>query len=180
MQSESMLTKLVKWVVVIALVYMGYTMFFAEDEKIDLANYVDATADGLEVSLGIELPDNPDMVSKIHQYSDSKIKVRGNGFVGVVYFDNKQTGLFCSTRNYSFFNVKLGDYMVSVEENMTYDYDDVFFVINEYGGLSTTYFYYNKANNDCFAIIYNTQQDKVAAMTYYNDYRKISENLSFY
>ncbi len=179
MQSESMFNKLVKWVVVIALVYMVYTMFFAgSGEKIDLANYVDATADGLAVSLGVDLPDNPDMVSKIHQYSDSKIKVRGNGHVGVVYFDGKQTGLFCDTRSYSFFNVKLGDYMTSVEANMTYEYDDVFYVINEYGGMSTTYFYYNKANNDCFAIIYNTQHDKVAAMTYYNDYRKISENLS--
>lgn len=178
MQSESMLTKLVKWVVVIALVYVGYTMFFAgSGEKIDLANYVDATADGLAVSLGVELPDNPDMVSKIHQYSDSKITVRGNGHVGVVYFDGKQTGLFCDTRSYSFFNAKLGEHMTSVEDNMTYDYDNVFYIIDEYGGMSTTYFYYNKSNNDCFAVIY-TKQDKVAAMTYFNDYRKISERLS--
>ena len=46
------------------------------------------------------------------------------------------------------------------------------------GGQSTAWFYYNSANNDCMVIIVNDNSARVVAMTYFNDYKLISENLS--
>ena len=45
------------------------------------------------------------------------------------------------------------------------------------GGNSTAYYYYNMSENDCFVLIVNEQSNRVVAMTYFNNYSKITETL---
>ena len=52
-------------------------------------------------------------------------------------------------------------------------------VINDImDGESDTYYYYNKKNNDCLVLVVNNRSNRIADMTYYTNYRKMTEQLS--
>ncbi|MDD6573322.1 MAG: hypothetical protein PUF12_13140 [Thermoflexaceae bacterium] len=180
MKSESLLSKAIQWLVIIIVVYVIFGMFFPvkSGSRRDLADYTQMSVSEIEKALDVSLPLAEDMETKITQYSKSDVTVYGNGSLGVVCFDGQQGGLFSNSKRYSFFGINVGDTRIYAEENMTYEYDNSIIILNDYGFFLPTYFYYNEAKGDCFAITYDSQKVKVTAMTYYDSYAKITESTS--
>ena len=171
---------IIKWVVliVIAIVAVKFIMNIANPKITDLTPYINMEADAVAKELDLSFSQDDNMASKIHQYSTGMVTVEGDGEVGVVYIDGIYAGLHTDSKSYSLYNLRVGDPEYSMEDNTTYNFDENMCVINDmFGGSSTTYFYYNKANNDCLAIIINSKSNRIAAMTYFNNYLKITETL---
>ena len=62
---------------------------------------------------------------------------------------------------------------------MTYEYDDCMILLDDVtNGESDTYFYYNEKKNDCLVLTVNNRSNRIADMTYYTDYKKVTEKLS--
>ena len=172
---------IIKWVVILAVVLVGVKLVagIINPKTTDISAYVDMEKDAIETKLDVELNNNPDMVSRITHYSNGTVTVDGNGKIGVVYIDGVRKGIHTDDKRYKMYGVSIGDGEYQIEDNMTYDYESYFNVLNDMvGGNSTAWFYYNSAKNDCMVVIVNDKSARVVAMTYFNDYKLISENLS--
>lgn len=145
----------------------------------DITDYVNKSETEIEKALGIKLEDAPEKVSGVHQYSGGTVTVSSDGDISVVYIDGVQKGVKVDNKKYSMFGVKIGDPAYKLTDNLKYNYTGTFNVINDImSGKSTTDYYYNRDKNDCFVVIVNEDSGRVVSMTYYNDFNRISENLS--
>ncbi|SER05956.1 hypothetical protein SAMN02910369_02970 [Lachnospiraceae bacterium NE2001] len=131
------------------------------------------------LNLGITFSDNPDKVKSVQQYSNGKVTVRSGRGLNIIYIDGKQVGVNTSSREYRFFDVGINEAEKDALDGMTYQYDDSMILINDVmDGESDTYFYYNKKNNDCLVLTVNNRSNRIADMTYYTDFKKVTEKLS--
>lgn len=172
---------IVKWVVIAVMIIVGVKLVsgLVNPKSIDVTGYVDLEADELTKKLDVSLGADSDMSSKVPHYSNGTVTVDGNGEIGVVYIDGKRKGIHTDDKKYNMFGIYIGDGEFKIEDNITYDYDEYFSVLNDMaGGNSTAMFYFNETKNDCFVITVNDKSARVVAMTYFNDYKLISENLS--
>lgn len=174
---------IVKWAIIICLLVVvgGSVINLVAPRVTDVTHLVKLDKEDIEEALDIYLLENPDMIKKIYEYTDSEIAVNGdsNKGIGVVYLDGKQNGLHIDNKKYSMFNINMGDAMVDIEDRMTFEYDENFIVVNDlYEGQSTAVFYCNKTKNECLIVIYNDLSNRVVAMTYFSDMRKVTEQLS--
>lgn len=172
---------IIKWVIIIAVVVVAgkFIMGLINPKVTDVTDYVGMDTAQLEGALDITLEEGSEMKKQISHYSNGQVTVDGNGEIGVVYIDGKHKGLHINNKKYNMFGVTIGDGEFTLDDNMTYQYDDSFNVLNDMiGGKSTATFYFNRAKNDCLVIIINDKSARVVAMTYFNDYKLISENLS--
>ncbi len=180
-KSSNNIMGIVKWVVILVVVLIGIKLVagIVNPKVVDVSLYVDMDKDVLETKLEVELKDRPDMVSRVTHYSNGTVTVDGDGDIGVIYIDGIRKGIHVDHKKYKMFGLAKGDAEYKIEEKLTYDYENYFNVLNDMvGGQSTAWFYYNSANNDCMVIIVNDNSARVVAMTYFNDYKLISENLS--
>lgn len=172
---------ILKWVIIVAVAVLGVKLIvnIVDPKATDVTNYVSMETEEVEKKLDVKLSENSNMKGQIHHYSDGEVIVYGDGEIGVVYMDGKHIGLHINNKKYSMYGVKIGDSQKNAEKHMTYQADNKYDVLNDMmAGNSTTVFYYNKSNDDCFAVIYNDNTNRAVAMTYFNNYHKISERLS--
>ncbi len=171
----------IKWVViaVIAIVGIKFVYGLINPEIIDVSSYVNMDAEELAKKLDVTFEKDCDMNKMITHYSNGTVTVDGDGEIGVVYIDGKRKGIHINDKKYSMYGVSIGDGEFKIDDNMTYEYDESFNVLDDMlGGKSTAIFYYNKAKNDCFVVVINDRSARVVAMTYFNDYKLITQNLS--
>ncbi len=177
--SEIILT----WVVIIAIA-LGIIYAVKENNKrIDVTHLVNASKTTIESELGLELNDNPKMVKRIYEYSEGELTVDGGstaGGVSLLYIDGIRKGFHIDNKLYKMFGIEMGDSMIDVDNNLSYQFEDKFEVLDDYfdQGPSKGVFYYNEAKNDCLIIVYNDTTGRVVALTYYNDYKRATEELS--
>lgn len=185
--SGNIVSKFIKLVVFLAVLLIAgeFVTKFVSENELDFSGTTDATkcvtmtAEEVEAALKITLTPDSGMYKQINHYTDSTVTVSGNGNIGVIYFGEQQAGLHINSKRYTLYGIRIGDNEADVERKMTYQYDEACFVINDMAaGYSTATFYYNRVSGDCFAVIINDTSKKVAAITYFNDYRKALENLS--
>ncbi|MBO5424879.1 MAG: hypothetical protein J6A25_05135 [Lachnospiraceae bacterium] len=179
-KNNSNIFSIIKWVIIaiIAIVAVKFIINLVNPKTTDLTSYINKEADEVAKGLNLTFSQDDDMAAKIHHYSTGTVTVEGDGEVGVVYIDGKYAGLHTDSKSYTMYNVKVGDPEYSAEENMSYNFDDCMCVLNDMaGGNSTAYYYYNESENDCFVLIVNEQSNRVVAMTYFNNYSKITETL---
>ncbi len=145
----------------------------------DISNQLILSEAEIGLNLGITFEDNENKVKSVRQYTKGKVTVRSGGDLNIIYVDGKQVGVNTRSRKYRFYNVGINDAEKDVIEAMTYKYDDSMIVINDImDGESDTYYYYNKKNNDCLVLVVNNRSNRIADMTYYTDYKKMTEQLS--
>ena len=167
-------------IAVVILIVKGVSYMVNSSGK-DITDSLTKTEDELASELKLTFQDNNDRVRWIPQYSKGTVTVRSstNEELHVVYINGKQVGLNTDGRKYRFFGIGVNDPEMDVEKNMTYDMESSFVILNDLmGGNSTTYFYYNTKNNDCFVTTISNSTNRVVSMTYYTNYKKISETLS--
>ncbi|MBE5954616.1 MAG: hypothetical protein E7257_10785 [Lachnospiraceae bacterium] len=180
-KSGNNIMEIVKWVVILAVVLLGVKLVagIVNPKTTDVSLYVDMEKDALEAKLDVELENSPNMVNRITHYSNGTVTVDGDGKIGVVYIDGVRKGIHIDDKRYKMYGVSIGDGEYQIEDNITYDYENYFNVLNDMvSGNSTAWFYYNSSQNDCMVVIVNDNSARVVAMTYFNDYKLISENLS--
>lgn len=171
----------VKWIVIIAIVIVGFKLISGviNPKSTDITGYVDMEASELEAKLDLDFETNCDMNTRITHYSNGTVTVDGDGEIGVVYIDGKRKGVHIDHKKYNMYGISIGDPEYKVEDKLRFEYDDSFNVLNDMaGGQSTANFYFNTMNNDCLVVIVNDKSARVVAITYFNDYKLISENLS--
>lgn len=145
----------------------------------DVTGMVNMKTEELEKELDITLVRGSDKSKKINHYSEGTVSVDSYKGIGVVYIDGKHVGLHIDSRNYSMYGVKIGDAEISLDNKITYNYKEVFEVIDDIAdGTSTATFYYNKKQGDCLVVICNDVSNRVVAMTYFNDLDRVTERLS--
>ena len=170
-----------KWAVIIfvLIVAVGWVKNLIAPKVTDVTAMVNMEKTDLQRVLGVSFTNNPDMVKKIYEYSDGEITVDSADGIAVVYIDGQRKGLHIDNRKCGMYGLRIGDAVINVEDKTTYDFDDSFGVLNDEGvGQSTAVHYYNEKKNDCLIVIYNDTSNRVVALTYYNDYRKATEQLS--
>lgn len=146
----------------------------------DITAVLKKSESAIAQQLGLTFTEDATLVNEIPQYSEGKVRVVSAEDVAVVYIDGRQMGVHMRTKLYRMYNVQVGMGEKEANENMTYVSDNFFSVLNDMAvGRTTTYFYYNMAQNDCLALTINNTTNRVVAVTYYYDYKKISETLEF-
>ncbi len=163
----------------ILLFTFGKTMLKKIAGAEDITDLVGKSEEEIEKKLDIKLEDSPEKVSSVHQYSNGQISVSSNGDISVVYINGVKKGVKIDSKKYTMFGVKIGDPAYKLGDILNYNYTNSFNVINDMmSGKSTTDYYYNVDKNDCFIAIVNDDSGRVVSMSYYNDFKMISENLS--
>ena len=176
-EMTDIIIKVIGIVLVAALLVGAYFLFFGKKET-DLKEYVNYDTDAIEKKLNIKLTRNDETYRRVRQYSNGKVTTDGNGDLAVLYLDGKQFGIHVDSDKYSLYGMKIGDPLNKKVKG--YDYETSYSVLNDiFNGQSTSYFYINETNNDCLELTYNDTSGRIVAMTYFNDYRRMSERLSF-
>lgn len=180
-KKESPIVKYVIYILAIIIIaVVGKTLYdkYANSTK-DITYLLKSSESAIASDLGITFADAPNEVSGVYQYTNNgKITVQGSPDLSIIYINGKQTGIKINSKAYSVYNLKIGDPEYKIDELTNYNYDDCFDVINNIGGASEESFYYNRANNDCLLIITSNNSGRIVSITYYNDFKKISETLS--
>lgn len=136
-------------------------------------------ADVIATELGVTFTDNPPWTTKVVEYSESDPIVKGTTEgIGVVNMDGKQIGVHIQTKDYTMFGVRIGDGEKHMYDNTTYPFEGFYSILNTMSDKATVYIYYNTSRNDCIFFLINNTTNRIESMTYYYDYKEVSEELS--
>ena len=172
---------IIKWIIIAVVVVVGVKLVsgIVKPKVTDVTGYKDMDSSMLQEQLDVTFESNCDMDKQITHYSNGTVTVDGDGEIGIVYIDGKQKGIHINNKKYSMYGVSIGDGEYKIDDVLTYEYEECFNVLDDMaGGKSTASFYYNTKNNDCLVLIINDNSARVVAITYFNDYKLISKNLS--
>lgn len=172
---------LIKYIFLILLVLCvgNWAMSLISFRHTDVTGMVSMDKEQIEAILQISLTNDPDMAKKINQYSGKTPSVDGAKGIGIVYIDGVRMGLHIDGGSYSMYGVNIGDSEMTVANNITYEYEGHFEVLDDViQGNSTADFYYNKKKRDCLVVIYNDYSNRVVALTYFNNLNKVTKELS--
>ncbi len=125
-----------------------------------------------------EFTERSSVSATMPMYAEGTVKVTSNGALNIVYLNGKQVGVNTRDKKYKFFGVSVGQSELEVSDWITYNYTGYTAALQ---GMHTRgsdeYIYYNDKNNDCLIVSMNPKTNRVAAVTYYTDYKKISEEI---
>lgn len=108
------------------------------------------------------------------------IEARSGKGLTVFSIDGKYSGFHIDSKKWTLYGLKVGMAVQDIPGNITFRSEDWFEVLNDaLGGNSTADYYYNSSTNECLIITINDNTGRIVAITYCNDFRKISEALSF-
>lgn len=147
----------------------------------DITPLLTDNAKTIAAELGVTFTDHPEWAARVHQYAVGTVTVKAAEDIGIVYINGRQIGVQVESKAYTMFGIQIGDGEKHAYDHMTYPFEDFFSVINDMAeGKTTTYFYYNKKQNDCIALTINDTTNRIVGMTYFTDYEKVIETLEFY
>ena len=115
-----------------------------------------------------------------YHYSKGNAVIKGAEDIGVVYIDGRQIGVHIDSNKYTIFGVQVGDGEKNMYDNTTYPYDSFISIMDTMGDKSTLYIYYNQSRNDCIFFRINNTTNRIETMTYYSDFRKVTELLDVF
>ncbi len=145
----------------------------------DITPLLTKKADVIASQLGLTFTDNPAWATNVVEYSESDPIIKGAAEgIGVVNMDGKQIGVHIQTKDYTMFGVQIGDGEKEMYDNTTYPYETFTSILNTMSDKATVYIYYNTSRNDCIFFLINNSTNRIESMTYYYDYKEVSEELS--
>lgn len=145
----------------------------------DITNLLTQRAEVMEQELGLTFVDNPAWAANVVEYSESDPIIKGAAEgIGVVNMDGKQIGVHIQTKDYTMFGVQIGDGEKEMYNRTSYPYESFTSILDTVSSKATVYIYYNTSRNDCIFFIINNTTNRIQSMTYYNDYKEVSEELS--
>ncbi len=164
-------------IIILAAGFMVYKKFLA---KYDITSDIMMSEAEFEAKYGISFEENAAKANGIPRYTRSKVTVRDASGLSLVYVDGKRVGTNTDTSRYYMYGIKLGDPAYQIDKTTSFRFDDKFNVLNDLEqGSSSVDYYANKSTNECLAITVNDNSGRVVAITYYNDFKKMTEDLVF-
>ncbi len=170
---------------IVALAVCGLVIFAGRQivsklmpEGIDITKQLTLDSNKLQAELGETFVDNPAWSSEVYEYSESDPSFAGAEDVGVVYMNGKQIGVHIPNKTYTIFNTKVGDGEKHMYDNTTYPFDNFISIVDTMAGKATLYIYYNTERNDCIFFLINNTTNRIESITYYNDYKEVTETLT--
>ena len=154
-------------------------MIFFKKNK--FTQYVDQNKETILTTHKLNVAEAPYMKDKIYKYTDKELSVDKDSKTGFsfIYLDGEYAGIHIDSKKYSIFGLQVGDAEISVENKITYEYDNSFQVIDEIErGVSDTCFFENSNNNTGLALTVNNATNCIVAITYYTDMDEITKELS--
>lgn len=180
MREKSQIGVIIKWIIVIVLIIIVGKKVVEFIHPTDVTNLVNMDKQTIEKTLGVSLKRDLDMPGRIYEYSEGVVTVDGGSDTGVaiIYIDDIQTGFHIDKRKYAMYGLHIGDAIIAVDDNMTYEHEEIFEVLDDvYDGQSTALFYCNYTKGDCLVVIYNDYSNRVVALTYFNNVNEVTEEL---
>ena len=147
-------------------------------ETIDITTSLKKDAKTLQSELGESFGNAPVWATKVYEYSESEPAFEGTEDIGVIYMDGRQIGVHIASSQYMLYNVKIGDGEKHLHNNTTYTFDSYLRMMDTVDNKETLYIYYNVGQNDCIFVLINNVTNRIESMTYYNDYKKVTEQVT--
>ena len=161
----------------IFLVYLGIRHLLFADGT-DITKEVKLSEEEIASDLGIKFKDDDSELYKIPRYTNAKMTVRAGDELNIVYANGKQVGVNTCGRKYKLFEIGINEPGYNVTKKMTFEYDDVMMVLNDmFEGNTEASFYRNYSTNECFVVVVSKSTNRVIGVTYYNNLKKMTENL---
>lgn len=171
--------------VTIAMMVCGLVIFCGKQivsvikpEGEDITAMLQNTESMIASDLEITFMNQPACAGSVYHYSEGTATVKGNDDIGVVYIDGKQVGVHITSEKYTIFGTQIGDGEKHMYDNTQYPFDSFISIVDTInGGKSTLYIYYNQQRNDCIFFLINNTTNRIQTMTYYSDFKKVTERL---
>ena len=169
-------------VVIVLVIYIGIgrsISYLSSSGGTDITPYIGMTDLMMEKSLGTKFTENNSVAKRIPGIRNKDVKIKTDGELNLIYMKNKKVGVNTESRNYRFFDVGINQPEIKAVKEMDYTYEGYTQSVEDLSaGAASTYYYYNRKQNDCFAITVNQNSNRIVSMTYYTNYDKVSEFLS--
>lgn len=148
----------------------------------DVTDYVKADEETIVNQLKLSGSFEPDSAwcsrLPIFKSVSEGITVTSNGGIGIIYKNNKQFGIAIDGKRYKLFGVEIGIPEYTVDDNITFTYDNDFFVLNDLVDTSSTSnYYYNTKTNELLVVTVNGNSNRVVAVTYFYNGRFFTDAL---
>jgi len=179
-RKKSSSEKLAQWILWGTIAVIAVLVFKEYTKVTDVTNLIGASKATVERTLDVTLDSDTKYVQRLYRYTEGEMTMDGGDQgVGLVYLDGKLCGMHIDHKKYSIFGIKMGDSEIDVDNNLTYAYEEQMIVLDDLydEGNSRGVFYVNETKNDCLVITYNDMTGRVLAVTYYDNYAKVTETL---
>lgn len=166
------------FLVIIGFTAYKLTVYLTGDGGEDITADLDKDEEELAAKYDITFKDNDKRVKAIPNYSTGKMTVRSGKDLHLIYINGKRVGINTDSRDYRFFDVGINQPAREAMNNMSYEYEMSMIIGNDLmGGSSDSYYYYNTKKNDCFVLTVNGNSNRIVNMTYFTDFKKMTERL---
>ena len=146
----------------------------------DLSHCTKMTEAELEDELGTTFKREEKMDKFIpHWLESGTFEAKSGKGLYTFSIDGEYKGFHIDKKRYSFYGLNIGERYDAADVTFKFPYTGSFFIINDLAnGVSPADYYYNENTNECVIVTINNNSGQVVAITYTNDYRKMTENLS--
>ncbi len=166
------------FLIAIAVVVVKGVQYLVGSGGKDITNELAMSDSQISADLHLTLEDDPEAAKSLIQYSYGTPTVKSDKGLNIVYIDGIQVGVNTTSRSYTFYGVSINQAEKDALREMTYQYDEYYEVItDDVDPVSNNYIYYNEKANDCMVIAVNKQSARIVNISYYTDYKKITEQM---
>ena len=176
------LGKLIGIAIAAALILTGYhgAKYIARNSGVEMSQYIGKSDYVIAKETETEFVDKNGMADAMPIYTEGTVTVKSNGTLNIVYLNGKQIGVNTRSSKCKFYGVSVGQSEIEVSDWITYKYTGYTAALQGmHSRGSDEYIYYNDKMNDCLIISMKPETNRVAAVTYYTDYKKISEEIDY-
>lgn len=176
---ENLKKTLIGLLVLAILVIVGKIIFFPTPK--DLTDSAKLSEEELASKFHITFQRDETMDKYIPQWTNgSTIEAKTGKGLTVYSVDGVYSGFHFDTKKWTVYGLKVGMAVQDIDGAITFNYEDSFMVLNDVlGGNSSADYYYNTATNEMLTVTISDRTGRIAAISYTNNFRKVTENLSF-
>ena len=167
-------------ILIVLLSYRGINSFLGSG-GVEMATIAKLPEYRIAAETGKKFDWDDKLIDDIPIFSDGHVKVKTNGDMNLIYFNEHKVGVNIDTKKYKLYGVSVNMAEISLQRKMTYKYTGEMEIIGGmYGNKYDLTLYYNTERNDGLIIMSNGKNNRVSSITYYHDLKTISEKLDIY
>ena len=115
----------------------------------------------------------------IPQYSNGTIEAKSGKGLTVFSIDGVYSGWHFDNTKWTVYGIKVGMAVQDIPSNLTFKGEPFMLLNDMLGGSSTADYYVNEATNECLVITISDRTGRIAAITYWKDFKNLSAQISF-
>ncbi len=174
----TLMARLAGMIVLVAMIFGIYAgvQYFLRSGGEDITAYLTADEQTISATLNTSFEEKADQSRILSEQSRHTVRVMADEEMNLLYYDGKLTGINITGRKYQIYGVSINQPEISAVSHMTYKADgSMQEVPDSIAGSSVSHYYYNRSRNDCLVMTVNMHSNRVVSITYYKDFKMISE-----